>query len=286
MKPPLRIHGLALVVLIPTVVACGSASPGATSTEGTSTGIPTAPAVSVQPTPAVDSPAVGSRSPAAVEPTIDPGWVTRPALTCGDPDRVFPPEALSGPGQAELGTDPPAAVLRSTVTTAPAETPFPEHGWHRVLDDPRGVTFVAAGAGGTPWWQVSVGLLDGVLQATEYGACRLAITAPAGVSFGRWWLDPGAPAPTRDGVEVSILVREQVCASGRSPEGRLLAPTIVLRADAIEVAIGIHRRAGGQDCPGNPTYPMRLRLPEPLGARALFDASQYPPRPATTEDPG
>lgn len=30
---------------------------------------------------------------------------------------------------------------------------------------------------------------------------------------------------------------------------------------------------------------MRLELPEPPGSRVLFDASQYPPRPITTEDP-
>ena len=145
---------------------------------------------------------------------------------------------------------------------------------------------MAAGDDRIPWWQINVGDFNGVLQATEYGACQLSTTAPPDVSFGRWWLDPAAQAPSPDSREVSILVRETVCASGHSPEGRVLPPTIVVHDDAIEVTIAIRRRPGDQDCQGNPAYPMRLELPEALGARSLFDASWYPPRLATTQDPG
>ena len=94
--------------------------------------------------------------------TIDPDWVTRPALTCGDNARLFPPGALAGIGLGELGFDPAAAVLRSTI----ADTPdyYPDSGWHRVLDTPDGVTFVAAGNRETPWFEITVGLFDGTLQ--------------------------------------------------------------------------------------------------------------------------
>ncbi len=215
---------------------------------------------------------------------IDPDWVTRPALTCGDNKRLFPPEALEGPGLAELGLDPASTVLRSTI----ADTPdyFPDSGWHRVLESPDGVTFVAAGDAETPWFEVTVGLFDGNLQAVIQGQCTLAIAAPAGTSFGRWWLDPAATPIPPDSTELAILLRERDCASGKPPEGRVLAPTIVTTADAFDVAIGIRKQLTGQDCPGNPAYPMRLVLPEPLGARGLFDASAFPPRPVTTEDPG
>jgi hypothetical protein len=208
-------------------------------------------------------------------------------VTCGDRGRNFPADALVGPGVAESGTDPASAILRSTIETAPAETPFPEHGWHRVLDDQFGAWFVAAGNDQTPWWQVTVGDVNGVLQATEYGECHLSVTPPADdVSLGRWWLDPAAGPPSAETTELSILVRETECASGHSPEGRILPPTFVVRDDAIDVTISIRRRPGDQDCPGNPAYPMRIDLPEALAARNLFDASWYPPRPATTRDPG
>ncbi|MGZ8437905.1 MAG: hypothetical protein ACXWXR_05115 [Candidatus Limnocylindrales bacterium] len=231
-------------------------------------------------------PADISPSPTAAASTATPTGSSA-TLNCGDRGRDFSADALSGPGTAELGTDLAAAILRSTIATAPEETPFPEHGWHRVLDDARGAWFVAAGDDRTPWWQITVGDFNGVLQATEYGACHLSNTAPSDdVSLGRWWLDPAAEAPSADTREVSILVRETDCASGHSPEGRVLPATFVVRDDAIDVTLAIRRRPGDQDCPANPAYSMRLELPEVLGTRRLFDASWYPPRLATTQDPG
>lgn len=38
---------------------------------------------------------------------------------------------------------------------------------------------------------------------------------------------------------------------------------------------------GGADCPGNPTFPITITLPSPLGDRGLFDGSVVPPRDAT-----
>ncbi|MGP1674755.1 MAG: hypothetical protein ACTS8Z_06045 [Candidatus Limnocylindrales bacterium] len=221
-----------------------------------------------------------------VSPTIDPDWITRPALTCGEPEQLFPPEALEGPGLAELGFDAAAGVLRSTIAEAPPETPFPEVGWHRVRDGPDGVTFVAAGDDATPWWAVTVGVLDGTLQATGFGQCHLAIAAPSGVSFARWWLDPDGPPISPETTSLSILLREQDCASGQPPIGRVLAPTIITTADTIEIVIVIRKQLTGQDCPGNPAFPLELVLPGAIGSRALFDASQFPPRPVTSDDPG
>jgi hypothetical protein len=234
--------------------------------------------------PSAPSESAGTSEPGAGA-TIDPDWVTRPALTCGHPDRLFPPEALAGLGLAELGLDPAAAVLRSTI----AETPdyqFPDSGWHRVIDDPEGVTFVAAGDAETPWFTVAVGLLNGTLQATEYGQCNLTIAAPEGVSLAQWWLDPSGPAITPETTTFAVLIRERECASGRPPEGRVLEPTIITAADSFHVAIGIREQSTAQDCPGNPAHAIELVLPEPIGSRTLFDASQFPPRPVTSEDPG
>lgn len=245
------------------------------------------PAPSIEPDASfpLESAETGSPAPSGPEAsaTIDPDWVNRPALTCGDNKRLFPPEALAGPGLAEFGFDPAAAVLRATI----ADTPdyFPDSGWHRVLESPDGVTFVAAGNEETPWFEVTVGLFDGNLQAVGQGQCTLAIAAPTGVSFARWWLDPNAPPPASEATQLAILLREQDCASGKPPDGRVLEPTIVTTADAIEVAIGI-REQGNADCPSNPAYSLQLMLPEPIGSRRLFDASQYPPRLVTAEDPG
>lgn len=231
------------------------------------------------------SPASGGSPQADVVPTIDPDWITRPALKCGDPDRIFPPEALEGPGLAELGPDPAAGVLRSTVAEAAPVMPLPERGWHRVVDTPDGVTFVAPGDQAAPWWVVTVGVLAGTLQAIEYGACNLGVAPPNGATFARWWLDPDGPSITPETTTLAVLLREQVCASGRPPKGRVMAPTIVTTADAIEIAIGIRKQLTGQDCPGNPSFALEVVLPEAIGSRGLFDASEFPPRPATTTQP-
>ena len=216
--------------------------------------------------------------------TIDPAWITRPALTCGDAGRLFPPEALTGLGLAELGLDPAVGVLRATIADTPDH--FPDSGWHRVIDDPDGVTFVAAGNEETPWFEVTVGLFDDTLQATQYGQCTLAIAAPDAVNFARWWLDPNAPPPTAEATELAILIRERECASGKPPVGRILAPTIVTTPVAFEIVIGVFKQSTAQDCISNPSHPIELELPEAIGSRGLFDASRYPPRPVTTEDPG
>jgi hypothetical protein len=269
------------LALVAVLILGGSAACQASASPERSSSASAASAPSASPS---GSPAGSSDEPSpAVTAVIDPDWVNRPALTCGDNARLFPPEALDGPGLAEFGPDPASGVLRATI----ADTPdyFPGSGWHRVLETPDGVTFVARGNAETPWFHVTVGLLDGRLQPVVLGECTLAIASPPGVTFARWWLDPNAPSPTAESTQLEILLREQACASGKPPEGRVLEPTIVTTPDAIEVAIGI-RQQGNADCPGNPAYSMQLRLPGWIGPRGLFDASQYPARRVTAEDPG
>jgi hypothetical protein len=259
------VRRLALLSLMLAVCAgCGASAPSATPA-----------AVASERTPSASTPA-----PNAV-PTIDPQSVTQPALTCGERDRLFPPEALQGPGLGELGTDAAADVLRTVI----AQEGVPASGWHRVIDRPDGVTFVAMGDAETPWWVVTVGVLGGTLQATGYGQCHLSIAPPVGVTLAQWWLDPASPPVTPESTAISILLRERACASGRAPEGRVLPPTIVPSTDSIVIAIGVQERPGGQDCPGNPAFPFVVALPEAIGSRGLFDASEFPPRAVTTADP-
>ncbi len=259
-------------IAIATVMLIAGCQSAATSPSSVATPSQPAPSGSVELSP----PDAGA--------TIDPDWVTRPALTCGDDKRLFPPEALSGLGLGELGLDPTAAVLRSTIADKPDY--YPDTGWHRVLDDPAAVTFVATGNVETPWFEITVGLFDGTLQPIIQGQCALDIAAPSGISFGSWWLDPNGPPITPETTTLAILIREVDCASGKPPEGRVLPPTIITTAHAFEIAIGIRKQATAQDCPSNPAHPIELALPEAIGARGLFDASRYPPRAVTTEDPG
>jgi hypothetical protein len=60
---------------------------------------------------------------------------------------------------------------------------------------------------------------------------------------------------------------------------------IVTTEDAVEIAVPIRKQLTGQDCQGNPPFPLDVTLPEALGTRTLFDASAFPARPVTTKPP-
>lgn len=88
-----------------------------------------------------------------------------------------------------------------------------------------------------------------------------------------WRLSPDE-APTSDSRTIRVLLTERACASGRSPEGRVLEPQIEYRVDAIFITLRVRSRAGAQECPGNPEYPLTIELGEPLGDRALVDGTE------------
>lgn len=95
------------------------------------------------------------------------------------------------------------------------------------------------------------------------------------VSFGPdagradWWLDP-ADLPLKPDTRVLRgFLQERECASGQSPEGRILGPRIEYRVDEVIVTFRV-REIGGR-CPSNPSYPVTIALDEPLGDRVLVD---------------
>jgi hypothetical protein len=107
-----------------------------------------------------------------------------------------------------------------------------------------------------------------------------------GVSVATWWIDPKQPAPTAKSTTIHALVMEQACASGQSAEGRVEEPIIELGDTSITVTYRVRGRQGtGQDCQGNPTTPIELTLPEPLGNRTLLDGGSDPPRDASIRAP-
>lgn len=98
-----------------------------------------------------------------------------------------------------------------------------------------------------------------------------------------WWVDPLDLPLKADQTVIRGLLVESSCASGQSPERRVLEPTVEYRADAVVVTYAVTPRPGGQDCQGNPEFAVVLTLTEPLGGRALLDGSVTPPRDATAK---
>lgn len=98
-----------------------------------------------------------------------------------------------------------------------------------------------------------------------------------------WWVDPATLPLSASTRTIQGFIHEGACAGGQSPEGRILDPVIAYRSDAIEVTFTVAKRPGDQDCQGNPSFPVEIRLSQPLGTRTLLDGSVAPPRDATTE---
>jgi hypothetical protein len=136
------------------------------------------------------------------------------------------------------------------------------------------------------WWPGNTGAISyAAVNAANFvlGAAKERPTGEldARVSPARWWLDPAARQPKPTATRIKALVLEQVCVGGKSPEGRVEPPTIVVDDSAITVTYEIRRLAGEGDCVSNAPFAVDLVLPEPLGDRPLLDGSETPPRDAT-----
>lgn len=137
------------------------------------------------------------------------------------------------------------------------------------------------------------GTADRIVYANVDTTGMRALLSPSPSELGRpasfapdegqadWWIDPaGLPlgSTTRT---IHGFLQEQACASGTSPEGRILGPWIEYRADAIVITYRV-RVIGGR-CPSNPSYPVTIQLAEDLGSRSLLDGGVDPPRDAQVD---
>jgi hypothetical protein len=94
----------------------------------------------------------------------------------------------------------------------------------------------------------------------------------------RWAFAPDAEIGPNT-TEFVAMVTEVDCASGQSSEGRIIGPETSVTDASITVTFRVRARvAGAQTCPSNPSTPVRVELPEPLGDRALLDGGTDPPR--------
>ena len=172
-----------------------------------------------------------------------------------------------------------AAALREFLLTEPTPTyPFPRTGWHRVVQTADRELFVAPTPGDPPWLAVAFVRAAGAWAVNDFGACALSVALPGGFGLADWWLDPAAPPPTPESTAIAIQLMEQACAGGQPPNGRMLAPLVVYRSDAIVVTIALVTVPGDSDCQGNPTVPFTIQLTEPLRNRTLLDGATVPPR--------
>jgi hypothetical protein len=154
----------------------------------------------------------------------------------------------------------------------------------RFGDDP---ALLASSANGwyAAWWPGHA-RASAIVAVDNQGLVVGSIPGPrdevdAELGVASWWLDPKAPPPTPDSTSIRGLVLEEACASGKSPEGRVEGPLVDLTETAVTVTFGVRHLPGGQDCQGNPPFPVTFQLPEPLAERTLLDGNTVPPSDAS-----
>jgi hypothetical protein len=96
---------------------------------------------------------------------------------------------------------------------------------------------------------------------------------PSSIQFGRWELAHGEH-PTRDATTIHVVVYEKACASGQSPEGRILEPFLAYDDRNVSIAFAIWSLAGAQTCVDGPGVPYTVELSQPLGRRHLEDGAR------------
>jgi hypothetical protein len=153
------------------------------------------------------------------------------------------------------------------------------------FDDQSEVVASQGGGWFTAWWP---GLdRPGAVAAVDRSSVAQASAADphqeveGRATLAKWWVDPGAPAPGPDSTTIHALVQEQVCASGRPPDGRVLEPGVFYGPNGVLVTFLVRRQPGGQDCQGTGPAAFDFTLSQPLGDRKLLDGGEIPPRDAS-----
>jgi hypothetical protein len=257
------------VVTALAIAACATApTPSPLPTAVTA---PNAPSLTLPPGGATAGPSESVKpAPTVAAPVLDEA-----VLTCGTLGLVFPAAALDRPAGQERGSAPEQAALRVYLESPEVfQTGWPTTGWWAVDGTPDRVTYLAPGK--DEWWVATFERHGDVWEFSEGGQCPLAVALPSGVGFASWRLDPAAP-PTPDATTIRVLGTEAACANGKAPVGRILAPVLLERNDAVTIVLLVRTIPGGADCPGNPEFPQSVELTAPLGDRPLFDGSTVPP---------
>jgi hypothetical protein len=87
-----------------------------------------------------------------------------------------------------------------------------------------------------------------------------------------------------EATSLDLLIQEGACASGKSPEGRILPPTVSYSPTAITISVRVATLPGPQDCQGNSDYPLTVRLTDPVGDRMIL-GGMFEQHPGTSPTP-
>ncbi len=194
-------------------------------------------------------------------------------FTCGSP-LAFSAAALGTPGGAESADHPAAEALRGLLEDGLLPM---RHGWQLIFLDGSGALFLlrARPDEGFAYYSAELALEDSTWAYVRSEQCDIQ---PMFEDVGRahWELAPGETVRTSSQT-FSVLVTELECASGTSPEGRIVPAAMLRYEDSVVVVFGVDPLPGPQTCEPGPPAEVTLDLGEPLGERQLMDGAELPP---------
>ena len=108
--------------------------------------------------------------------------------------------------------------------------------------------------------------------------CEARVPLPPGLAHVEVHLDPDV-VPRRASTSIFLLVDEIGCSSGREMGDALRGPQLIETDDEVLVAFAVIPVSGVATCQESPASPVRVKLSQPLGERALLDGTLMPPAP-------
>jgi hypothetical protein len=206
----------------------------------------------------------------------------QPVVSCGGGGPGWPISAMDGGIEPSTPRADIEAALEETEQEMGIDGPFRgEREWIVLAEDDDGLTlgtghWDADGPGEDAMVVTYASTGDG-LDWTGHGDCRLAPVLPAGED----WAEVTAPPDglDRTAPDLTVLVNERQCTSGRDPRPHLDEPSIIEQDDLVVVSWTSPQPRGAQNCVGNPSVEQVIHLDEPLGDRQLLDGSTWPAGP-------
>lgn len=224
-----------------------------------------------------------STAEASIDQSADPAALSPPPilaedevpLTCGSP-LTFSAQALLAVPGAETADHPAAEALRMYLQ----ESPLPRRaGWRLVVFSDEHALFLlpATPAEGSAFWSAEFERSESSWTYVRSGQCDIK-PGFEGLEPARWELAPGEQ-PRPESRTLHVLVTEQGCASGTSPEGRIVPAAVIYLEDSVIVIFGTRPLPGPQTCLPGPPVEVTVDLHEQIGDRQLLDGSILPPEP-------
>jgi hypothetical protein len=205
-----------------------------------------------------------------------PSWPHQ--ATCGvlpfDPVPVF-----SGPTGVELGSRPSEVALREVLQKRVFPW-LPQHNWRLLAESQDQAEFTTGRLGARSDWLLFE-QRGGIWRWVSSGAC-IPRSLRDGIKSAEWSLDPEKPRPRPRSRVLTLRVSEQNgCTGGANPNPRVQEPELRYTKTRLIVTLWVKPLPPDYyTCPGVFAPPYRIRLPRPLGRRALLDGGTYPPTPA------